>query len=471
MSKKIQKVDDISNETASFTDDVTGSTDYTYYADGSLKSDANKGISLIEYNYLKLPKRIVKGSTIILNEYDAAGAKLKETIGTQVTDYVGNKIYRNNNLYQIVHGEGRIVNGEYEYNIKDHLGNLRVAFRDSLGIAKITQANSYGIFGEDLSTLSYLKPLWKEDKFKFTGKEDLPETGYTDFGARLYDKFVPRFTTIDPLAEISRRFSPYTYSNDNPIRFTDPDGMRTQAIEQSNLEWGFSTLTHCDGCEFLGGGDDKPKKKKENKMEYLGYNKEIHSHIVQYTTPEGSVFQSRFPFAPPGIEANFSLEAIVIPIFRPLGWAFNALKFKLFAKVVTNAEVENVVAEVVEESVAKGGRGALVNLTEETFSQALFTGVENVGGYSIYGTKGLVGSTFNRNIFLLEASGTKSLSRLRSLIGSLEAEALEAGANKISIYGSSVINKGFLNPEIAKRFGYTFEQSGSGVILQKTLKP
>jgi RHS repeat-associated protein len=261
-SNKIQKVDDISNETASFTD-ATGSTDYTYYADGSLKSDANKGISLIEYNYLKLPKRIVKGSSIILYEYNASGAKLKETIGTQVTDYVGNKIYKNNNLYQIVHGEGRIVNGIYEYDIKDHLGSLRVSFKDSVGIAKIVQANSYGIFGEDLQTLSY-RNTPNVDNFKFTGKEDLPETGYTDFGARLYDKFVPRFTTIDPLAEISRRFSPYTYANDNPLRFIDPDGMRTQAIEQSNLEWGFSTLTHCDGCEFLGGGD-KPKKKKEEK--------------------------------------------------------------------------------------------------------------------------------------------------------------------------------------------------------------
>lgn len=49
-------------------------------------------------------------------------------------------------------------------------------------------------------------------------------------------------------------------------------------------------------------------------------------------------------------------------------------------------------------TVAKGG-GSLVNLAEETFSQALFKGAENVGGYSVYGTKGLVGSTFNRNIF------------------------------------------------------------------------
>jgi RHS repeat-associated protein len=136
-------------------------------------------------------------------------------------------IFKNDVLYQISHDEGRIIDNEYEYNIKDHLGNLKVAFRDSLGIAKITQTNSYGIFGENLSTLSYLKQSWKGDKFKFTGKEELPETGYTDFGARLYDNLVPRFISIDPLAEIARRFSPYTYANDNPVRFIDPDGMAT----------------------------------------------------------------------------------------------------------------------------------------------------------------------------------------------------------------------------------------------------
>ncbi|NJR76494.1 MAG: hypothetical protein HC773_28880 [Scytonema sp. CRU_2_7] len=120
-SNKIQAVSDNSGETASF-NDATGTTDYTYYLDGSLKSDANKGITLIEYNYLKLPNKVVQNGVTTLIQYDASGKKLKETIGTNFTDYSANKIYKNNVLYQIVHDEGRIIGGEYEYSIKDHWG-------------------------------------------------------------------------------------------------------------------------------------------------------------------------------------------------------------------------------------------------------------------------------------------------------------------------------------------------------------
>ena len=142
-----------------------------------------------------------------------------------------------------------LINGEYEYNIKDHLGNLRVAFRDSSGIAKITQSNSYGIFGEELPSISYYKAQWKKDEFRFTGQGNLPETGYIDFGARFYDNIVPRFLSIDPLAELNRRFSPTVYGNNNPLRFIDPDGIYPLLtchfiIESNNNK--ISTFSHAD---------------------------------------------------------------------------------------------------------------------------------------------------------------------------------------------------------------------------------
>ena len=64
-SNKILKVDDASNESASFKD-ATGATDYTYYPDGSLKSDANKGINLIEYNYLKSKVKLLSQTAKLL---------------------------------------------------------------------------------------------------------------------------------------------------------------------------------------------------------------------------------------------------------------------------------------------------------------------------------------------------------------------------------------------------------------------
>ena len=137
---------------------TTSSTDYTYDANGNLSVDKNKDIGNIHYNYLNLPDSItVTGKGNIKYVYDAAGNKLKKitTEGAKVTTTLylfGNFI--NDTLQFLPQEEGRVRfkqadnSLQYDYFIKDHLGNIRMVLTEE------QQTDAYPVASLETTPLS-----------------------------------------------------------------------------------------------------------------------------------------------------------------------------------------------------------------------------------------------------------------------------------------------------------------------------
>jgi RHS repeat-associated protein len=268
---QLMKVTDDSNSPKGFTDDSDGTNDtvddYSYDASGNMTADENKGIIKIDYNHLNLPTKItfVTGDEIKYL-YNGAGQKMAKTVTTTVgdivTEYLNGYQYTNGVLNFFPHTEGYVNvthcpecqtefqhRFNYVYNYLDYLGNIRLSYgydqKDEK--IKVIEENHYYPFGlkhtrynsgikhyepdEEFPEKMKLEQVPAGEtvvnKYKYNGKEWQDELSLNlyDYGARNYDPAIGRWMNIDPLAEQMRRWSPYNYCFNNPLSFTDPDGM------------------------------------------------------------------------------------------------------------------------------------------------------------------------------------------------------------------------------------------------------
>ncbi len=209
--------------------------------------DVNKGIINISYNYQDLPVQLDKQiDTRLEYQYDATGNKLRQTeiykgLVSKTTDFVGNFVYVYGKPAWNNYDEGRVVyntNGTYitEAYLKDHLGNVRVAFGFEGALLKVRQVNSYYAFGMNIKELSKngtnrVHP----NEYLYNGKMMQDEQGlnWLDYGARFYDAVLGRWHGLDPLGEKYPDFAGYIYCRDNPITRIDLLGLTDYEVKRN----------------------------------------------------------------------------------------------------------------------------------------------------------------------------------------------------------------------------------------------
>ncbi|MFC1226681.1 RHS repeat domain-containing protein [Pedobacter sp. BG31] len=119
----------------------------------------------------------------------------------------------------------------YEHTLADHLGNGRVYFDISGGVARKIQETDYYAFGLDIQR----NVVGVENKYQYNGKEKQDQEKIYDYGARFYDPVIGRWNVVDPLAEKYPSWTPYNYAVNNPVNYIDLDGRDIDPASQR--EW------------------------------------------------------------------------------------------------------------------------------------------------------------------------------------------------------------------------------------------
>lgn len=208
-----------------------GSGNYTYYNNGSLKTDDNSQITNITYSsYLNQPDEIfLTSSRWIKYTYNGNDELLKAEYNTgEYWEYADIFVFKNGSTYQMAVPDGRAIYSGgswiYEFDYTDHLGNTRVSFRANGSTLQKTAATDFDPWGVRLNGTGVVNSFQNRWELQGKEKESTFNLNRINFGARVYNPTIGRWDRVDPLADKYYAYSTFNYTLNNPINMIDPDG-------------------------------------------------------------------------------------------------------------------------------------------------------------------------------------------------------------------------------------------------------
>lgn len=246
-----------------------GGGQYTHDANGNMTHEGLSGLDIV-YNEQNLTRRISSGGTTLAEyEYLADGSKLRALDGGgNGYQYRGSLIYTQTagqsdspviTLDCALTSAGRIARetsaaGTVSYrpliHLRDHLGSVRAVIDGDTGT--VVETSDYYPFGKRIqvtapvsepvegaqhaaepavapvATATSVDSTSSPNRWRFSGKESqsflYASIPLLDFGARMYNPAIARWTAADPLSEDYHGVSPYAYCVNSPMTYVDSDG-------------------------------------------------------------------------------------------------------------------------------------------------------------------------------------------------------------------------------------------------------